>query len=295
MPFGLSNAPATFARTMRQLLSEIPNVISYFDDILIHTSNWDEHIKALMSVFDTLRKNGFTARPSKMSIGCKEIEFLGHVITNGLQKPYDTNLNKILNLEIPKSKKQVRALLGLAGYYRKFIPNFANITAPLTDLLTKGKPDKVIWSDSCADALATVQASLSSDPILELPDINEVFVVRTDASGVGIGGVLLQVRDDTLMPCLYASRKLNEAERKYSVIERECLAILFSLGKFSKYLLLTEFVIETDHKPLTFMSQGKAKNSRLMRWALALQQYKFSIKPIAGKDNYHADVLSRLV
>lgn len=295
MPFGLSNAPATFARTMRQLLADIPNVVSYFDDILIHTNSWDEHIQALLSVFDTLRKKGFTARPSKMSIGCEEIEFLGHVITNGVQKPYSANLNKILNLEIPKTKKQIRALMGLAGYYRKFIPNFADITAPLTNLLTKGSPDKIIWSDNCANALATVQTSLSSNPILILPNINELFIVRTDASGVGMGGVLLQMRDDKLMPCLYASRKLNDAERKYSVIERECLAIVFSLAKFSKYLLMSDFIVETDHRPLTFMTHGKAKNSRLMRWSLALQQYNFRIRAIPGRENHHADALSRLV
>ena len=117
----------------------------------------------------------------------------------------------------------------------------------------------------------------------------------TDASDYGIGGILLQNRDNVLMPCAYASRKLLQTEKRYSVIEKECLAIVFALTKFAKYLLLTEFIVETDHKPLSFLQKVKAKNSRLMRWPLALQQYKFRVQAIPGRENVHGDSLSRLV
>ena len=195
----------------------------------------------------------------------------------------------------PKNRKHVRLLLDLLGYYRKFIPNFAELTAPLTELITKGKPNNVVWAAECDQALKRIQEMFSKEPILVLPNLSEMFVVRTDASDTGIGAVLLQERDDILMPCAYVSRKLLDREQKYPIIERECLAIVFALNKFAKYLMLNTFIIETDHKPLLFLKKGKANNNRLLRWSLALQEYNFTIRAISGDTNHHADVLSRLI
>ncbi|GFO50054.1 reverse transcriptase [Plakobranchus ocellatus] len=192
MPFGLSNAPATFARTMRLLLDGIPNVISYFDDILIYTQDWMSHLKTLDAVLSRLAKHGFTARPTNMYIGFEEIEFLGHVVGKGKLRPEIVKVERILKLSTPKTKKQVKSLLGLLGYYRKFIGNFASICNPLTELLRKGSPGKIEWTQECEDALNKIKHLFSTSPILALPDLNKQFVVRTDASDSGIGGVLLQ-------------------------------------------------------------------------------------------------------
>ncbi|GFO29326.1 reverse transcriptase [Plakobranchus ocellatus] len=317
MPFGLSNAPATFARTMRLLLDGIPNVISYFDDILIYTQDWISHLKTLDAVLSRLAKHGFTARPTKMYIGFEEIEFLGHVVGKEKLRPEIVKVERILKLSTPKTKKQVKSLLGLLGYYRKFIDNFASICNPLTELLRKGSPAKIEWNQECEDALNKIKHLFSTSPILALPDLTKQFVVRTDASDSGIGGVLLQqwdddllpslpdlakqfvVRtdasdsgiggvllqqwDDDLLPCAYVSRKLLDREKKYSIIEREMLAIVFALSGFAKYLLLTEFVVESDHRPLQYLQKGKANNSRLMRWSLCLQEFRFSIRAIPEK------------
>ena len=295
MAFGLMNAPASFARMMRMLLDGLSNVIWFFDDILAHTESWEDHPKVLESVFERIMQHGLTARPSKMSLGFPEIEFLGHVVGRGSQKPEQGKVEKIMKMEAPKTKKQVKALLGLMGYYRKFIPNFAHVSTPLTNLLKKGEPNKVIWSQECEDSLNKIKTIFSSKPILILPNLEKPFVLRTDASNVGIGAVLMQRKDDLLMPCVYASRKLMERETRYSTVERECLAIVFAVKKFAKYLLMSHFQIQTDHKPLQYLHKGKANNSRLMRWALSLQMYNFSIIAIPGEENHQADVLSRLI
>ncbi|GFO37588.1 reverse transcriptase [Plakobranchus ocellatus] len=135
---------------------------------------------------------------------------------------------------------------------------------------------------------------INGKPILIIPDVQDDFIVRTDASDYGIGAALMQMRDGVLRPCKYASRKLKPCETRYSTIERECLAIIFAVGQFYKYLAMRPFVLETDHRPLLFLKSGQAKNSRLLRWCLALQEFSFTIKAIPGSLNYHADVLSRL-
>ena len=225
----------------------------------------------------------------------QEIDFLGHIVGEGFVKPKEDKLAQIFDIAQPKTKKHIMSLLGLVGYYRKFIKNFAEITKPLTDLIKKGCPMKVKWNHECEESFRIIKLMFSKDPILILPNLNKPFVVRTDASDVALGAVLMQEKNDLLMPCSFQSRKLLPRETKYPIIERECLAIIFAISKFSRYLLLSEFVIETDHKPLVYLKERKTSNSRLLRWALALQEFRFLVRPIPGRENVQADVMSRLV
>ncbi|GFO39950.1 transposon tf2-11 polyprotein [Plakobranchus ocellatus] len=165
---------------------------------MTHTRSWSEHLTALRTLFSLLRQHGLHANPAKLSIGFSKTEFLGHMISHG------TLATDII------------------------------FTAPLTNLLRKGSPEKVSWSQSCQQSFDTIKDLLSSDPILIIPDINEQFVVRSDASDTGLGAVLLQERNQHLMPCRYASRRLSPRECNYSVIEHECLAIIFAVRQFSK-------------------------------------------------------------
>lgn len=295
LPFGLSTAASTFQRMMRHILRGIPNVVSYFDDILAFGSNFEEHLASLKNVLVALRNYGLTARPVKTCVGFREIEFLGHTIAEGIQKPEQTKLEKIKNLKPPKTKKEVRKVLGLLNYYRKYVNDFASIAETLTDLTKKGQPNQVIWDENCQASFDRLKQALCQEPILIIPDMNKEFVVRTDASDHGIGGVLMQSVEGQLMPCAYSSRKLLDRERRYPIIEKECLAVVYTVGVFEKYLLLKHFVIETDHKPLTVMKKNKMKNSRLMRWSLALQRFNFSVRPIKGHENIEADILSRFL
>ncbi|GFO17567.1 Pol polyprotein [Plakobranchus ocellatus] len=141
------------------------------------------------------------------------------------------------------------------NYYSHFIANFASISAPLSDLLRKGTPEKVQWTPRCDQSLAEIKRLFSSPPILVIRDMQETFVVRSDASDFGIGAVLLQDRDGTLMPCRYASRKLLPREGRYSAIEREALALVFAVTQFQQHLAFNHFILQTDHKPLSYLRQ----------------------------------------
>ncbi|XP_070180343.1 uncharacterized protein [Littorina saxatilis] len=255
--------------------------------------DWQSHLISTEQVLDKLDRNGLTVRPSKVEAGFEQIEFLGHIIGHGTMRPVQSQVDKMLKLGRPETKKQVRAIIGLISYYRRYVPKFSDLVSPLTNL-TKGKlPNKVKWDEKCQVALEKIQEILSEHPVIVLPDFQKPFTVRTDASNIGIGAVLLQERDGRFHPVTYASRKLLDREQRYSTVERECLAIVWAVDKFSRYLYGQEFMLETDHRPLTYLKQSKLKNGRLTRWALALQEHKFQIVPIAGQSNIEADVLSR--
>jgi hypothetical protein len=294
MPFGLSTAPSTFARMMRLLFLDRFFAQSFFDDILVATRTWREHLIGLDGLLSELAMHGLTVRPSKVELGFQSIEFLGHRIQEGQIMPVQGKVSKILQVAVPTTKKQVRSLLGLVGFYRRYIPQFASVVAPLVELTKKNQSSKVKWTPQCQSAFESVQRILSSDPVLLLPDFQKSFTVRTDASDIGLGGVLLQEDDEGVVhPVMYASRKLLDRETRYSTIERECLGVVWSIDKFARYLFGRHFCLETDHRPLTYLKLSKSSNGRLMRWALALQDYSFTVVPIAGSVN-HADVLSRL-
>ena len=292
LPFGLMNSGASFNRMARELRKGL-DIDNYVDDLLLHHELWRCHMETMRATFMRIRKANLTVRPIKCFVGYPSIDFTGHVVGNGEMHMEDDKLQKIRDATPPQSKKQVRSFLGLAGYYRKFIPHFAEIAAPLTDLTKKGQPNKVIWGPSQAKAFKTLRDLLTSAPILRLPDLTRQFILRTDASDVGVGAVLLQRYEDGIFPVAYASKKLLAREQNYSVIERECLAIVFGVRKFQKYIYGTSFLIQTDHAPLAYLQKAKSASQRLMRWALFLQNYKYSVEAIKGSENVGADFLSR--
>ncbi|GFO32216.1 Zinc finger protein [Plakobranchus ocellatus] len=158
----------------------------------------------------------------------------------------------------------------------------------------QGQPNIVNWGDSQERAYNSLKVAVTSKPVLQLPDVNKRFVLRTDASDRGLGAVLMQENEDTLFPVAYASKKLTDRERKYSVTEREALAIVWGVKKFSLYLYGTVFTLQTDHGALQFLNAAKFDSPRIMRWALALQVYNFDVQYIKGSENFGADYLSRI-
>ena len=174
-----------------------------------------------------------------------------------------------------------------------FIPQASDYTGPLSDLLRKTSPEPLPANEDLLEHFHHLKAALSSQPVLKLPDPGATFVLRTDASLHGLGAVLLQYQKECPHPVAYASRKLLDREKRYSTIERECLAVVFAISRFDFYLRGKEFILEVDHKPLLHLATFKGENDRLLRWALALQTYKFRVVHIAGKDNLGADLLSR--
>eukprot|EP00057_Strongylocentrotus_purpuratus_P000907 XP_001186509.2 PREDICTED: uncharacterized protein LOC754648 [Strongylocentrotus purpuratus] len=294
MPFGLVNAPASFSRIMRALLRGLHGVDNFIDDILIHTVSFEEHLDTLREVFERLRRANLTARPTKCTVGCVSIEFLGHRIGQGELRPVQDKVDAVQGAARPKTKKQLRSFLGLVGYYRRFVPNFAALAVPLTDRTKKGEPLLVKWGDAEEAAFTTLKKKLASEPILHLPDLDLPFILRTDASDHGLGAILLQETEGKKFPIAYASRKLLPREQRYCVMERECLAVVWGVQKFEPYLYGKHFELETDHQPLQCIAKSKVANSRILRWALALQPYQFSITAIKGSENVGADYLSRI-
>ena len=224
-----------------------------------------------------------------------ECLYLGHIIGSGNVQPETAKTQAVLEFQVPGTKKDVRSFLGLSGYYRRFIQDYSTITAPLTDLTQKKKPNKVVWTRECDCAFKTLKRMLCSCPILKSPDFEKEFILQTDASDRGVGAVLSQLGDDEKdHPVAYFSRKLLPRETRYSTIEKECLAIKLGIQAFSTYLLGRKFKVQTDHRSLKWLSQLKESNSRLTRWSLFLQTYDFSISHRSGKKNANADTLSRL-
>ena len=295
MPFGLVSAPAVFARMMRMLHLADLSAENFFDDILVHSASWSDHLHHVRNVSDRLKSYGLTARPSKILAGFQSLEFLGHVVGSGVLRPDESKTEKILQVSTPTTKKQVRSLLGLLSFYRRYIPGFASVAAPLTDLTKEsGRSCRSIhWTPDCASALQEIQDILSRKPVLLLPRLDLPFVLQTDASSTGLGAVLLQEFEDSLHPVCFASRKLLDREKRYSTIERECLAIVWAVHKFVRFLWGVRFVLQTDHRPLTYLRTSNFKNSRIMRWALSLQEFSFEVLPVSGQANVFADLLSR--
>ncbi|KAJ8050432.1 hypothetical protein HOLleu_03637 [Holothuria leucospilota] len=294
MPFGLVNSSASFSRLMRVLLKDLQHVHNYIDDILIHTKSWKAHLDVLDEVLQQLRKANLTVRPSKCAFCFNKTDFLGHVVGNGELAPHSDKLIKVKKAKRPHTKKQLRSFLGLANYYRKFIPNYAEIACPLTDMTKKREPNHVKWGSAQENAFETLKSKLISAPILHLPDCSKPFILRTDASQTGVGAVLLQDVDGQKFPVGYASKKLLEREKACSTIEKECLALVWAIQKFQVYLYGKAFVLETDHQPLIYMQKAKLANAHIMRWALSLQPFRIQIRAIKGSDNVGADFLSRV-
>jgi hypothetical protein len=293
MPFGLVNAPATFSRIMRKLLDQLRELRNYLDDVLAHTKGWVEHVTALREFFRRVREANLVLRPTKCLVGFHTLTFLGHKLgTQGLC-PTPEMLEKIEGAPPPTTKKQLRSFLGLVGYYRAFVPNFAALAVPLTDLTSKGSPNQLLWGESQQKAFVALKRYVCNPPVLRLPDLRKPFVLQTDASCEGIGAILLQEERGIKHPVAFASKKLLPRERNYSTIEREALAIVWGVQKFENFLYGQEFYLETDHQPLQYLNNAKFQNGRLMRWALALQPYRFTVRAIKGSQNVGADFLSR--
>lgn len=294
MPFGLKNAPATFQRMMNNVLSGLNNkqCFVYLDDIVIYGSNLEDHNQKLINVFTRLRDNTLKLQPDKCEFLRDSCQYLGHIITRDGVKPNPDKVSSIKQIPIPKNPKHIKMFLGMTGYYRKFIKDFASIAKPLTNLLKKDA--EFIWKNEQQIAFETLKNALIKEPLLQYPKFTLPFTLTCDASNVGIGGVLSQIIDGKDLPVAYYSRTLNKAEQNYTTTEKELLAIVNSIEKFRPYLYGRIFTIYTDHKALTWLFNCKNPASKLVRWRLRLNEYQYTIKYKPGRINSNADGLSRL-
>lgn len=291
MPFGLCNAPPTFQRAMNMMLSNTPNTLVYMDDIIIFSSSIDEHLKHLETVFDKLCKHSLSIQLDKTEFLKEKLPFLGHIITaDGIHTNPD-KIKAIENFPLPTNPKEIKQFLGMTGYYRKFIHNYAHIAKPLTLQLRK---DHDLNPIEYKESFELLKTHMVNAPILQFPDWNLPFILTTDASSVALGAVLSQISEGKDHPIAFASRTLSATEQRYATIEKELLAIVYACTHFKPYLYGKRFTIQTDHKPLQWLFSMKNANTRLMKWIFYLTEFEFDIKHIEGKTNYVADALSRV-
>lgn len=294
MSFGLCNAPSFFQRVMNRILKNLRYTIAmaYLDDIIIPSETVEEGMRNLREVLIILREANLTLRIDKCKFFMTKIDYLGFEISEFGVSSGRNKLNAVGNFPVPNDVKSVRSFLGLASYVRRFVRNFAVIVKPLTDLLKKGS--SFMWGDLQQKAFDLIKERLSSEPILCIYDPNAKTEVHTDASKVGLGGVLYQEqRDKKLHPISYFSRKTTAEESKYHSYELEALAIVCSVEIFRVYLTGIEFIIRTDCNSLKLLEHKRDLNPRIGRWFIRLSEFQYKIEYHTGAINTVADSLSR--
>ncbi len=272
MPFGLTNAPATFQRAMQFVLAGLQNknCLVYIDDILIFSPTFEQHLNDIAEVLTKLKEHNLKLKPKKCSFGRKQLAYLGHLISKEGVRPDPAKIEAVQKLSAPDNLESLQTFLGLASYYRKFVPDFASIAEPLNKLLRKGF--RYCWSPLCQEAFQKLKLLLTESPVLAFPDFSRPFIVTADASGVGLGAVLSQSYEKGERPVAYDSRTLSPAEHRYSVIEQEALAVVWAVKQWRPYLFGRRFTIITDHAPLSWLMSTTHSTGRLQRWALVLQE-----------------------
>lgn len=294
MPFGLRNAPATFSRLVSKLLMGLEEFCAaYLDDIIIFSNTWEEHLAHIHAVLTRVRSANLTLSPNKCHFAVAEVDYLGHHVGLGRVQPRAQKVQALLEFSPPTTRRQLQQFLGLAGYYRKFVPHFAQISACLSDLLKKGT--KFVWTPHAEQAFLDVKSRLTTQPILRPPDFTKPFCLAVDASDVAIGAVLFQEIDGLEHPICYYSKKLDSHQKHYSTVEKEALGLILAVRTFSVYFGSSPVRVYTDHSPLQFLRRMSSQNQKLLRWSLELEQYNLDVRHRPGKDNALPDILSRPV
>ena len=294
MPYGLTNAPATFQRLLDRLVGTelYPQVFVYLDDIIVVTQTFDDHLIWLRRVLNKIRGAGLTINKEKSEFCRAQVRYLGFVVNcDGLQVDPD-KVAPVVNYPSPRNLKQLRRFLGMASWYRRFIPGFSTIAEPLTRLTEKNQAWE--WGVDQHASFEALKTHLVTSPTLACPDFSLPFTLQTDASSVGLGAVLTQNIDGHERVIAYASRSLTGAEQRYTVTEQECLAVIWAIRKFRCYLEGYAFTVITDHSSLRWLHNLKNPTGRLARWALELLQDNVTIVHRKGALHHVPDALSRI-
>ena len=298
MAFGFCNAPATFQRLMDAvILPEYREFVqTYIDDVLTHSMTFEDQLQHLERVLQLFEKNKLMVKLSKCKFFQTSVKFLGHIISQGEIRTNPEAVEAIQKWKQPtpgpKAVTAVRSFLGMAGWYRRFIPNFSTIASPLFDLTRKNT--RFEWTEECQIAFEKLRDALTRAPVLKTADPAKDYYLHTDASDFALGATLMQRDEENkLHPIAYASKTLNPAQRNYSVTDRECLAMAWALEHFNTYVEGHKYTIVTDHAALQYLRNTTHSKQRMHRLALRLQPYELKIEYKKGSSNHAADLLSR--
>lgn len=293
VPFGLTTAAQAMQKLMDRLFHD-DSIFIYLDDIIVVSESFNEHIKALDNVFNKLKSAKLTINIGKCCFCRPSLKYLGFVVDKKGLRTNPEKVECVANYQLPKKVKELRRFLGMASWYRRFVPNFAEIASPLHDL-TKHKTRTLKWNEKAKQSFEKLKSELIKAPVLAIPDFSKKFIIQCDASNHAIAAVLVQKDDETDSdrPIAYISRKLRGAELNYSTTEKECLAVVFAIEKFRAYIEGFEFEVLTDHSALLWLFKQQNLTGRLARWVMKLQQFDFDMKHVKGKNNVVPDALSR--
>ena len=295
LPFGLTNAPATYQRMINEVFKEYlySSMMTYLDDVIIFSQTFDEHLKHLENAFKKIGEYNLRMKPSKCTFLSKETYFLGFIISEKGIAADPKKLSVVKNFPQPKTQRDVRSFLGLTGYYRSLIKNYGKIAKPMTELLKKDCKNHIVWSDDLESSFQELKSRLINAPILAhyLPEGK--LILYTDASNYAAGWILCQIQDGSERVLEYGSKVFNPTQQKYCVSDKEMLAIVTACTKLRHFLAGESFVIKTDHCALCYLMRVRDPSGRLMRYGLRLQEFDFKIEHKSGKSHTHVDALSR--
>lgn len=288
MPFGLTNAPSTFQSLMNEVFKKHLRdfILVFVDDILVYSKSWNDHLLHLKLTLQLLQKHQLFAKRSKCVFAKQEVEYLGHLVTDKGVSAKATKIAAIISWPIPETLKQLRGFLGLTGYYRRFVKNYGKIAAPLNQLLKK---DSFLWSEMATAAFQELRLAMTTLPVLALPNYSKLFIVETDASGKGLGVVLMQEGH----PIAFWSKGITAKNQALSFYEKELMAVVLAVLKWRHYLLGRHFLIRTDHQSLKYLLEQRVATPFQQKWITKLIGYDYEIVYRSGKENGAADALSR--
>lgn len=290
--FGVNYAPEFFQNLMESILSECRNTVVFIDDIVIWGATETEHDEAVKKTLSVIASYGLSLNIHKCKFKRQEIEFLGHKLSADGVLPSEDKIESLLRCRAPRTKEELRSFLGLVTYVSRFIPDLATLSHPLRELLKSSR--QFMWLSEHDQSFDSLKRQIGSVEHLGYYDPKDDTLLVTDASGVGLGAVLVQIKSNKARVISYASRSLSETERRYPPIEKEALAIVWGVERFKIYLLGISFTLETDHRPLEVLFTTKSRpTARIERWMLRLQAFRFRVVYKRGSSNI-ADTLSRL-
>jgi transposase InsO family protein len=293
LPFGLTSAPATFQRLMEQVLQGLhwKTLLLYLDDIIVISPDFTTHLSRLEEVLLRLQKAGLKLKPAKCELFQDQVNYLGHVVSSQGIATDPKKVETVKEWPIPRSIKELQAFLGLTGYYRQYISDYATIAKPLT-ILT-GKNMKWTWDEEANVAFRSLKRSLINSPILAYPNPKIQYVLDTDASAVGVGAVLSQIQEGKERAVAYYSKTLSPAERNYCVTRRELLAVVKAMKHFRPYLYGQKFRLRSDHASLRWLCRRQEPSAQVARWLEILAEFQYQLEHRPGNKHGNADALSR--
>ena len=294
MPFGLKNAAQNFQRLMDEVTQHLPGVYVYLDDVLVASASPEQHVSHLRQLFESLRWFGLVINKSKCVFGARELDFLGHRVSSQGARPLPEKVRAVQDYAKPQTVKSLQRFLGMLNFYRRFLPNIAEVLRPLTDALA-GAPRRLTWTDQMTSAFEEAKRRLAHSALLAHPRQNSERRLRTDASERAIAGALHQVVEGSEQPLAFFSRRTSAAERRYSAYDLELLAVYSSILHFRHVLEGRKFRIFTDQKPLTaaFLKAREPVSNRQKHQLSFISEFCTDIAHVPGVDNVVADSLSR--